>query len=299
VTAAISHLNDSALSALELGEDKRIEWIRRPRWIGYTRANQVIAKLEELLTYPQRHRMPNLLLVGDTNNGKTMNVERFVKKHPEYANPDGDGITLPVLDVQAPPVPDEGRFYSGILERISAPYKHNDRVENKQFQTIHILRRIKTRMLIIDEIHHILAGNLIKQRNFLNTLKYLGNELRIPLVGIGTREALNAIQTDPQLVNRFEPMMLPRWKMEPEYLRLLASFERMLPLKRPSSLVENNLALKLLSMSDGTIGALSEILSAAAVEAVRRGDERITLKLLDSLDWIPHSERKQALRKYA
>jgi len=79
---------------------------------------------------------------------------------------------------------------------------------------------------VIDEIHHVLAGNLNKQRHFLNTIKYLGNELQIPIVGVGIKEAFNAIQTDPQLANRFEPVLLPRWELNTGFLKLLASFER-------------------------------------------------------------------------
>ena len=44
-----------------------------------------------------------------------------------------------------------------------------------------------------------------RQRELLNLLRYLGNELRIPLACLGTREAYLAIRTDDQLENRFEP----------------------------------------------------------------------------------------------
>jgi type II secretory pathway predicted ATPase ExeA len=295
----VPHLNASTKAVLDLSDEDRIECILSPRWIGYTRATQILARLEALLVFPKRHRMPSLLIVGDTNNGKTMTVERFLDLHPECDNPEGDGIILPVLGVQAPPVPDEGRFYSGILEKLGAPYKPSDRADAKQFQIIRILSRLQTRMLIIDEIHSILAGPLTKQRNFLNTVKYLSNELQIPLVAVGTEDAFNALHTDRQLVNRFEPMRLPRWQMGGEYLKLLASFERMLPLKERSNLVETGLALKLLSLSDGTIGALSEVLALAAELAVKNGTERITPTLLDSVNWIPHSERKKAWGKGA
>ena len=73
-------------------------------------------------------------------------------------------------------------------------------------KVLHLLRDTQLRVLIIDEIHHILAGHIAKQRHFLNVLKYVGNELKIPLVGVGTIDALRAIQTDPQMVNRFEPV---------------------------------------------------------------------------------------------
>src|SRR5207237_10686927 len=106
-----------------------------------------------------------------------------------------------------------------------------------------------------------------------NTLKYLGNELQIPVVGVGTKDALVALQTVPEMANRFEPAYLPRWNMGDEYRRLLASFERMLPLKKPSHLAEEELAVKLLSMSEGLIGELSAVLIKAAVKAVKGGDE--------------------------
>jgi Bacterial TniB protein len=293
------HLNEAARAALELDDSERINRIRSSRWIRYTRAKQVLAKLESLLTHPKQHRMPNLLLVGDTNNGKTLLVNRFEKLHPEREHPDGDRLCLPVLYIQAPPVPDEARFYNTILEKLGAPYRSADRIDKKQFQSIRILSKIETRILIIDEIQHILAGNQNKQRNFLNTIKYLGNELQIPIVGVGTKDAFNAIQTDPQLSNRFEPAILPRWEMNDEYLKLLASFERMIPLRKPSKLAEKDLALKVLNLSEGTIGEVSSLLGKAAVKAIETGGESISTKLIDSLDWTRPSERKWRVSRRA
>lgn len=287
-----AHLSEQARAALTLSVKERIDRVRGARWIGYTRAKVILNKLEDLLTHPKQHRMPNLLIYGDTNNGKTMIVNRFKQLHPGHDNPEGEGIVLPVLIIQCPPVPDENRFYNTILEKLFAPYKSSDRVDKKQFQAINMLERVGLKMLILDELHNLIAGNLNKQRQFLNTLKYLGNELQIPLVGVGTKEAHTALATDPQLSNRFEPAEIPRWQMGTDYLKLLASFERMLPLQKPSQLVESKLAIKLLSMSEGIIGELSTILTNAAVKAIKSGKEQITLDLLNSIRWIQPSKRK-------
>ncbi|MBA4709283.1 TniB family NTP-binding protein [Aquitalea aquatica] len=291
----MSHLNESTLKLLELSDAERVERIRAPRWIGYPQAKTILTKLEDLLTYPKSHRMPNLLVVGDTNNGKTMLVQRFCSQHPADDNPSGDGIRVPVLFVQAPPVPDEGRFYNAILELLFAPYKPNDRVDKKQFQVIKLLKYVGLRMLVIDEIHHVLAGNLNRQRAFLNVLKYLGNELQVPIVAVGTRDAFRALQTDPQLANRFEPALLPRWEFDTDFLRLLASFERMLPLREPSVLHDTTLATKLFSMSEGYIGELSRLLTNAAVHAVETGRERIDERVLNGIGWVPPSDRKRQI----
>lgn len=297
MTQQTDHLNESARAALALSDQERINFIRRPRWIGYTKAKQIIAQLENLLTHPKTHRMPNLLLVGETNNGKTMIVNRFHQLHPAADDPDAEQCQWPVLVIQAPPVPSEARFYTAILEKFSAPYRSRDSVCKKQFQVLKILSRVRVQMLIIDEIHQIVAGKIGAQRQFLNTIKYLGNELQIPIVGVGTYEAFNALQTDPQLANRFEPAALPRWEQGREYLRLLSSFERMLPLKRAAHLTGEDLAFKLLGMSEGTIGELSALLTRAAVSAIEKGTETITPKLLDGIGWIRPSERKWRAEK--
>lgn len=293
----MKHLTEAAAKLLDLEKEERIEKIRATRWIGYPTAKKALNKLDDLLTYPKSHRMPNILIVGDTNNGKTMLVKRFCSLHEPNDNPSGDGIEVPVLYIQAPPVPDEGRFYNAILEILFAPYKPNDRVDKKQFQAIKILKQVGLKVLIIDEIHHILAGNLNKQRAFLNVIKYLGNELQISIVGVGTKDAFRALQTDPQLSNRFEPVVLPRWKFDNDFLRLLASFEKMLPLENPSTLHETTLATQLFSMCEGYIGELSRILTDAAAYAVEHTQEKIDIKALQAINWTSPSDRKRQIDK--
>ena len=201
----------------------------------------------------------------------------------------------PVLYVQAPPVPDEGRFYNSILELLFAPYRPSERVDKKQFQVLKLLRYVGLKMLIVDEVHHVLAGSLHRQRAFLNVLKYLSNELKISIVGVGTKDAFQAIQTDPQFANRFEPVGIPRWELNEAFLRLLLSFEKVLPLKLPSNLHQDELARSLYSMSEGYIGELSALLNQAAVYAVHQKIEQITPKVLQDINWVLPSRRKRQL----
>lgn len=296
MTDTPSHLLQKAAAYLERSNQERITYIRSPRWIGYPRAQEILTQLEKLLTHPKAHRMPNLLIVGDTNNGKTMLVRRFCNQHKPDDNPEGEAAKVPVLFVQAPPVPDEGRFYNAILELLFAPYKPGDRADRKQFQAIKLLRTVGLRMLVIDEIHHLLAGSMTKQKAFLNVIKYLGNELEVPIVGVGTCDAFRAIQTDLQLSNRFDQALLPRWANDEMFLRLLATFERSIPLRTPSNLTDGALADKIYSMSEGYLGEISRVLEGAAVRAVETGQERIDKKLLDGIGWISPSDRRKEPR---
>ncbi|HEA7115965.1 TPA: TniB family NTP-binding protein, partial [Escherichia coli] len=135
-------------------------------------------------------------------------------------------------------------------------------------------------LLVIDELHNVLAGNSVNRREFLNLLRFLGNELRIPLVGVGTRDAYLAIRSDDQLENRFEPMMLPVWEANDDCCSLLASFAASLPLRRPSPIATLDMARYLLTRSEGTIGELAHLLMAAAIVAVESGEEAINHRTL-------------------
>ncbi|WP_258045727.1 TniB family NTP-binding protein [Mesorhizobium sp. NBSH29] len=87
---------------------------------------------------------------------------------------------------------------------------------------------------MIDEVHSLQAGTVREQTRFLNLLRFLGNELRIPLVCVGTQQARNALRTDDQLVRRFEAVALPPWQNDEDFGGLIGSLQRTLPLRRPS-----------------------------------------------------------------
>jgi hypothetical protein len=138
--------------------------------------------------------------------------------------------------VQTPPSPAVGRLYGAILAALGVPGGLHSRVASPEGSVLRLLRQVGCRMLMLDELHNLLAAPIPRQRELLNLLRYLGNELRVPLVCLGTREAYLAIRSDDQLENRFEPFLLPPWEDGPELGRLLASFEAVLPLREPSGL---------------------------------------------------------------
>lgn len=293
----MKHLSENTRIFVEAATDEqRIKHVKEFRWIGYSDAIKILKKMEDLLDYPKSSRMPNLLLVGDSNNGKTVLLNQFHKRHQAYVDEDEKGFSKvinPVLYIQAPPEPDEKRFYNIIFEKLYAPYKTSEKIEQRQLRLIHLLKEMETKVLVIDEIHHVLAGTLAKQRLFLNVLKYLSNELQIPLICAGTRDAFNAIQTDTQLSNRFEPKVLPRWTNDKELKRLLISFENILPLKKESHLIENSITNKILAMSDGLIGEISKIIELSTILAIETNVEKITPNILNSIDYIGPDKRKK------
>lgn len=81
-TLDLGHLHPSAQTVARLPDSERLQRIRADRWIGYPRALDAIDRLEMLFEWPSKQRMPNLLLIGPTNNGKSMIIEKFRRRHP-------------------------------------------------------------------------------------------------------------------------------------------------------------------------------------------------------------------------
>jgi type II secretory pathway predicted ATPase ExeA len=146
-----------------------------------------------------------------------------------------------------------------------------------------LLRRIAPRMLIVDEVHHLLAGGYREQRAALNLLKYLANDLKLSIVVVGTADAPLALESDAQMRSRFTPFEIPRWRETEEFRRLLVAFERVLPLRKPSDLSQRSIVQFLLAASGGLTGEVSRLLNEAAELAIQDRSERITLAHLEQV----------------
>lgn len=271
---------------------ERINLLATQHWIGYPRAQAVVAKLGQLLTQPEAIRPANLLIIGPSNNGKSMIAERFRRMHPAHEATDGSRQCIPVLAVQMPTTPSSRHFYSALLAAMGSPVNASSTDLREQL-VLSMMRLVGVRLLIIDELHNLLSGSPRQQREFLNLLRFLGNELRIPLACLGTREAYLAIRSDDQLENRFEPMLLPHWNDDKDLARLLASFEASLPLRKPSGLSLPAMRALILSKSEGTIGEMAALLTAAARFSLQDGCEAVDARSIKECPYRSPSERRR------
>ncbi|AXK38410.1 TniB family NTP-binding protein [Crenobacter cavernae] len=286
MTSSPRKLSARAASLLNAPPEERIAHIDAPLFIPYPRAAEILAEMEDLLVHPRSNRMPNLLLVGRSNNGKTEILREFLKRHPADEQLDLDTIYAPVVYIQSPPGPSEHIFLNKMLMMLGITVKSNEAADRKLLQLMEVLRQVQTRILLIDELNALLAGSVTKQRFFLNMLKYLSNELQISIVAAGTPDAMQAVRSDAQIESRFPIRTLPRWQEGEPFRRLLFSFEYTLPLREPSDIYKGELARKLFGMSEGVIGELAKILRSAAQQAIRSDVERITPEVIDACPYV-------------
>ena len=280
-TSELAHLHSSARALALLGNEQRIRMLQRDRWIDYPRATEALRRLERLLETPQRERMPCLVIHGRSNIGKTLVIAKFLREHPPQFD-GGRGLEQrQIVSMQMPATPDQRRFYSALLFELGAPQSATATLAQLERVCRDLLRRIAPRMLIVDEVHHLLAGSHIEQRASLNLLKYLANDLKISVVAVGTSDAPLAFRTDPQMSSRFTPFEMPRWTESDDFRRLLRAFEQVLPLRRVSDLAQRPFVQFLISASGGLLGEVSRLLGEAAEQAILDGSERISLEHLE------------------
>ncbi len=227
-----AHLTSATAAILSTTDAQRIDSIREERWITYPRARFSLEVLEALLIRPRTTRMARIAIYADSAMGKTMLMERFRRDHPAKYDPIERRIITPVLAMQMPSHATERRFYGHLLATIRVPFAPRSSVMDLEVQALRNLRRMEVQLLMLDEVHNILAGSAREQRVVLNTLRYVSNGLKISLVCFGISEAREAIGGDVQLARRFEEIALPRWQGDEEFQDLVVAILRHLPLKR-------------------------------------------------------------------
>jgi hypothetical protein len=277
---AAAHLDPAARRLLRLDDAHRVACIDRDLWIGYGRAQDAHERLERILRSERRMRPDNLLIVGASNNGKTAMARRFLSRHTTPEDPEAETASLPVALIQAPNGPRIPLLLAAILQALGREPgpRRRGTIAQLRDETYHAMRAVGLRLLLIDDLHNIRGSGVA---SMLVELRNMGSITGVSLAGFATKEIAYVLRQDEQMANRFELLTLPRWKFEDlEYAKLLATFERQLPLWQASCLTDPELAQHILMMAGGLIGGIVALLRQAAAEAIRTGHERIDRSML-------------------
>jgi len=181
-------------------------------------------------------------------------------------------------------------FLTGMIRAMGrAPDPTQRTIEGRRQQLEALLDEHEPRVFIFDDAHHGFRGGAAKE--FHTLLRVMGHRWDMSPVLIGDRSLADAIHNDGELRTRLVNRPLPRWQYDADYARLLNSLARALPLRRKSELTEEPLAKRIFLVAEGLIGDIVQNVAAAAVAAVRAGEERITVEIFDSLNLEPPSKR--------
>ena len=219
-----------------------------------------------------------------TNNGKTAIARRFLARHTNAEDPDAERSRIETALVQAPNGPSIPQLLRSILTALGREPGPRPTSARLRAEVHGAMRDVGLRLLLIDDLHNIRGSRI---GGMLVELREIGSITGVSIGAFATKEIAHVFRLDEQLANRFALLTLPRWQFDDlEYAQLLATFERHLPLRRPSDLTGADLARHILTMAGGLIGGIAMILSQAATAAIEfrpRTDRPVGARWADHL----------------
>ena len=85
-----------------------------------------------------------------------------------------------------PKEPLEEDFYAQLLAAVGLSFRRALGKREASRLSMRMLKELGTRVLIVDEMNNMLAGTSRQQRLFLNLIRFITNELSMPVVCAGT-----------------------------------------------------------------------------------------------------------------
>ena len=260
-------------------------------FIHYDFASDLLQRLNHLVSHPDVIRS-NLVVVGDSGNGKSTLMECFRQANMSTSDPHASADVIPVLYVLLPPKPTLAGLASRILDALGQTRKPSTPERQLVESATKLLRVVGTRVLIIDEAQNISKASPLEKDVLVNFVKTIGETSDLSLVLVGMPSLLALIGRDRQLSRRFDIAAVPSWSCDRRGEDLLFGLEPLLELDQPSNLADDpRLAEWIYAEAEGTIGDVIEILRQATAYAIRSGEEQITPKVLKSIGWTRASLR--------
>lgn len=271
---------------LEIEGPERIRAAWPSLWINTAQARRALLDLEDLRMAPDSSKAAGLVISGDSDTGKSSVMERFAKLHRTSAlHPETEYAQFPVIYIRGPTTPSRSALLKLILGEIGQQVRGTFRDEDMHQHVVKMLRACGTKVLLIDELQQTdhLAANA-NVRAFLRGIKALVNDTGRPIAVGGTQDIIDFIRIEPQVRSRFEDLIMMHPMTAHEEQVAILAFERLLPLRNASNLKSNpDIVSAIQSYSHGYIGRLSRLLQKACMTAVRCGEERLTLEIVEQV----------------
>ena len=224
------------------------------------------------------------MLLGETGTGKSTFLKHFLLKHPQVQHQEFSEI--PVLYVEVPAKCSIKKLASVILRAMGSPFwNRGDEVE-LTFQLAALLISCKVRLLILDEVNHLVDRGAAKTHyTVADWIKSLSSQGRTAIVLSGVPRAKTLLDTNEQLADRFRevielPTLSVDGKREQETRAALTSFASLLEGVDSVDLTSSTMARLIVFATGGRLRQLRRILVRAVELAFECSPPRLDIGTL-------------------
>src|SRR3989338_3397217 len=184
---------------------KRIEFLRTFKDKVFIKHPQIIEihnKLEDLMQSCGTGESGGLFIYGRSGAGKSRMAQKFLQMHPQKSLLEKE--VFPVVKVDCPTPFSVKELTSDFLKVYGYPAYLRGTAWQLRDRLIHCITKCDTKLIIIDEIQHIIEsrsgianGRTIQNMDYI---KQLSNVVRVPIVIVGTEEALPVFSANFQIM---------------------------------------------------------------------------------------------------
>lgn len=291
MSSAYPHLTEATAKLLDLPISERVRSVLVDRFVYHEQATDLIKHCQFMMNRPRGIRPTGILVYGRINAGKTALASAIERRCKVRAATPEHPASKPVAQFSMTEAREAREILSRFLEAMNAPEMPSMTNTERRKRALRLAEEADLRLLIIDEIQDVLSSTPRQQEIALRVIKNIMNELKIPVLALGTEDARSALEADRHLKGRFQFRELPLWRCD-DYLRhFLEAYESTLPLKKRSNLGSLQMMKLIVKESEGVMGDIVERLKLAAALAIENGEEKITRDLFERARFeIPESD---------
>ncbi|MCD4504171.1 TniB family NTP-binding protein [Chromobacterium piscinae] len=245
-----------------------------------------------------RDRMEPLCMIvtGESGVGKSTLIRAILDL---YKPTEHEEFTEKPIIVASIPLPSTIKaLYSELLMELGAGFPERGSIEEKRIKLLELLRRCKTRLIILDEFQHLVErGTRQRIEAVADAIKTLINQSGIPIILVGVPSARSVLEYSPQLAGRF-PLRahIPPfdWLNRPqEFVKLLVHYDKALPFEMPSGLADDWNAARIYLATGGYFRLFTSLIREAARTVLMQDSPRIEMEhLAASFDTVLREARR-------
>lgn len=229
-----------------------------------------------------------LIMSGPAGTGKTTAITTFGKTHEvidRQRHPHG-GQRIPVIYITAPPAATPRMVAAEFARFLGLPITARANITDIIDAVCGVAVDARVSVVCVDEVHNISLATRAGAE-VSDTLKYFSERIPATFIYAGIdveRAGLFAGTRGRQIAGRFCLIASHPFPRAAEWEGLVATLEDALRLHhhRPGTLTA--LSAHLHARTGGMIGSLSHLVRGAAIEAILDGTEKITKRLLETID---------------